>query len=193
MFSLKDKKIILASASPRRLELLRQIGIEPEIRVSEAEELKEMTETPEALVMENAYRKAAASLRSGANEIIIAADTIVVQDNKVFGKPHSEEEARAMLRSLSDREHQVYTGCCVINGLTEESVTGCSMTTVIFDPLSDEMIDDYIATKEPNDKAGAYGIQGKGGIFVRRIEGDYGTVVGLSLPLLKDLLQELED
>lgn len=189
-----NREIVLASASPRRLELLRQIGIEPRLcPVDIAEEASLDKHTPGQLVRLNARRKAAAAQVTGRakGSIIIGADTVVVLDGQLFSKPQNAEEAAAMLRALSGQRHSVYTGMCLIDAATGKSAVGSRRTMVRFAILSEEQITAYVATGEPLDKAGAYGIQGAGGLFVESISGDYGTVVGLSLPLLARLTQAI--
>ena len=188
----KGREIVLASASPRRLELLRQIDIEPRLLPVDVDERQNLAEhlPPHRLVMLNAELKAAAAAALAGEALIVAADTVVIMDGALLGKPADQQAAASMLRRLSGNKHQVYTGICIIDGATNCHVSGYSCTDVEFLPLSEQMIADYIATGEPMDKAGAYGIQGRGGLFVKQISGDYGTVVGLSLPLLWRLISE---
>lgn len=171
--------IILASNSPRRKELLGQMGIE-EFKVS-APNVDESVEdglSPARIVEELSQRKArAAAKKAGPKDIIIAADTVVAMDGSVLGKPRSEAGAFDMLSALSGREHHVYTGVTVLQG--ERAVTEHEETAVQFRELAPEEIRGYIATGEPMDKAGAYGIQGRGALLVSGIRGDYSNVVGL--------------
>ena len=125
--------------------------------------------------------------------LIIAADTVVALDDQILGKPRGPMEARNMLRSLSGRWHQVFSGLCLLDGVTGKRICGYSTTKVHFVPLTEQEISAYVATGEPRDKAGAYGMQGQGGLFVDRIEGDYTTVVGMSLPLLRMMILKLEE
>ncbi len=195
MFPLTKRHFILASASPRRLALLQQIGLEPEICVAQAKEANHIpAEGPHALVIHNAKEKAAAAKEKCGQQdaLLLAADTVVVQEGVLFGKPASAEEALTMLHSLSGHSHQVFTGCCLLDLATGQEVTGFSVTTVRFGKLTEEEIQAYLATGEPMDKAGAYGIQGKGALLVQEIQGDYNTVVGLPLYLLKELIQQLK-
>ena len=190
------EKIILASASPRRRELLEQIGINFDIIVStQAEEDVDKTLPPDIYVSELALLKASAVAKELAqskrkNSIIIAADTIVYKDNKIFGKPKDENEAKAILKELSGNVHQVYTGVCVMRLSDGYSVSKSVKTSVKFKNLSDNMIDAYINTREPLDKAGAYGIQGMGAVLIDEINGDYFNVVGLPLSCLYDILKD---
>lgn len=191
---LNNREIVLASASPRRLELLRQIGLEPLIHPVEIAEVQRLDKGgPARLVQLNAQLKAraAASGSSAKGSIIIGADTVVVLEGRLYGKPSNTTEAAAMLRVLSGKRHSVYTGICLIDMVCSKTICGSSRTMVSFSTISEEEIERYVATGEPLDKAGAYGIQGLGGLFVEAIRGDYGTVVGLSLPLLNRLAQRL--
>jgi len=182
--------LILASASPRRLELLQSVGLDPQVMVADIQEI-ESAASPENIVVANALTKARYFAGKYPASLIIGADTIVVKDGKVYGKPEDESAAAAMLRSLSGAEHIVYSGLAVVDSATYLEEVGWRSTRVQFRELTDETINAYIATGEPLDKAGAYGIQSKGAIFIESITGDYSTVVGLSLPLLADLFTRL--
>lgn len=173
--------IILASNSPRRRELLAQIGIRDfQILSPDVDEAVESGLSPARMVETLSLRKArAAAGRAGAEDLIIAADTVVALDGRVLGKPRDQGEAFAMLSALSGREHRVYTGVTVLGG--GQAATEHEETAVAFRALSPEEIRDYIATGEPMDKAGAYGIQGVGALLVQGIRGDYCNVVGLPL------------
>ncbi|MCI9222195.1 MAG: septum formation inhibitor Maf [Oscillospiraceae bacterium] len=173
--------IILASNSPRRRELLAQIGIRDfQILSPDVDEAVESGLSPARMVEALSLRKArAAAGRAGAEDLILAADTVVALDGRVLGKPRDQEEAFAMLSALSGREHRVYTGVTVLGG--GRAATEHEETAVAFRALSPEEIRDYIATGEPMDKAGAYGIQGVGALLVQGIRGDYCNVVGLPL------------
>ncbi len=171
------KKIILASSSPRRKELLTTAGIEFEIHVKEVDEtIPEGTPPVEAAKM-TAAKKAAAVAEDHADCVVIGADTIVVANGKILGKPKDEADAKFMLRMLSGIEHEVITGVCIITDGKSDSFA--QISKVKFYDLTDEKIDGYVATKEPMDKAGAYGIQGLGCKLVEKIEGDYFNIVGL--------------
>lgn len=187
-----NEEILLASASPRRRQLIEYLGL-PVVAVSvDADETVPPTLAPEDAVVAIAARKAqgAASLPEAAGRIIVAADTVVVLDGEIFGKPRDEEHAREMLRRLSGRAHTVFTGVCVCSP-DGRSVTFCERTEVFFFPLSEQKISDYIATGEPMDKAGAYGIQGKGALLVDKIDGNYYNVVGLPVARLALVLEAL--
>lgn len=171
------KKIILASSSPRRKELLTTAGVEFEIHVKDVDETIPEGTPPEEAAKMTAAKKAAAVAEDYADCIVIGADTIVVANGKILGKPRDEADAKAMLSMLSGIEHEVITGVCIIRDATPE--TFAQISKVKFYDLTEEEISAYVATKEPMDKAGAYGIQGLGCRLVERIEGDYFNIVGL--------------
>lgn len=172
-------KIILASASPRRKELLTLAGFEYEVVVSQCEETLPDGITPDKAVEELARQKAEDVFNRNPDCMIIAADTVVALGNTILGKPKDEEDAFNMLSSLSGKTHTVYTGVCIKS--KDKTDIFHVATQVEFYELSDKEIKEYIATKEPMDKAGAYGIQGKGFVLVKGIHGDYFNVVGLPL------------
>lgn len=203
-----NKKIILGSASPRRRELLAQIGAEFEIRVSEKEEIYH-SEKPEEIVCELALMKAenvASELSEAerAGAVVLGADTVVVLDGKILGKPSDEEEAARMLSALQGRSHEVYTGVAVLEYAEsgEEAVSGgwklekkenyAVETRVYVNPMTEQEIREYIATGDPMDKAGAYGIQGRFAAYIDRIEGDYYNVVGLPVSRVYRTLKEMK-
>ena len=183
------RKVVLASASPRRRAILRQVGVEPEVCAVDIEEIKELSGhmDEEALTVRNATMKAQAAAEKYDDALVIAADTIVVLEGQIFGKPADEAEAKGMLSLLSGRVHQVYTGICLIDTRSGRSISGADICQVTFSRLSNQIIDEYVADGEPMDKAGAYAIQGKGALLVDKIDGDYYTVMGLSLTLLRQL------
>lgn len=174
--------LILASKSPRRKELLKQIGIPFVVVVSDAEEVSGNSWTPAALVVENAKRKACAVAEKYPDSPVLGADTVVSSQGKIFGKPKDKDEARKMLTALSGKMHEVTTGLALIN--RNEIRTTSVTTKVFFDTMTKADIDAYIATDEPMDKAGAYAIQGKAARFIEKIEGSYSNVVGLPLNAL---------
>jgi len=184
-------KIVLASASPRRSELLRVAGVDNfEICPAVGEEKADADLAPTELVKHLSAAKAReVSAKYTDDSVIIAADTIVRADGRVLGKPHSEAEAFEMLRMLSGKTHEVYTGITLIRG--DKTVSEAEITGVKFRSLSDEEINAYIATGEPMDKAGAYGIQGKASLIVEKIDGDYFNVVGLPLCRLGQMLKSI--
>ena len=169
--------LILASASPRRREILESAGIAFEVRPADICEMLLLHETAEEHVQRLAEAKARVVWQTG--DTVLGADTVVVVDKVLLGKPSDDEEATRMLRLLSERRHRVLTGICFFDGSKAE--TALEETLVEFLPLSDEEIATYVATGEPFDKAGAYGIQGAASKFVARIEGCYFNVVGLPI------------
>ena len=171
-------RVVLASGSPRRLDLLRRIGIEPDVRPADVDEAPLPGESPQDLVGRLARLKAEAA-EASPDDLLVAADTVVVLDGRILGKPAGRADARSMLASLSGVSHTVVTGVHVGHrGRTADAV---EETTVVFRQLSDHEVDAYVATGEPLDKAGAYGIQGAGGMFVESITGSDTNVVGLPL------------
>ncbi len=170
---------ILASASPRRRELLQQIKASFTVKVSQAEEVTGGSLAPAEIVVENAVRKAEAVSKENPGQAVLGADTIVFLDGRVFGKPHDAEEAKAMLRTLAGREHEVATGIAWIH--EGKVFTDVETTRVFFAPMTEEEIAAYVATGEPLDKAGAYAIQGQAAVFIDSIAGSFSNVVGLPL------------
>ena len=182
------KKVVLASKSPRRRALLEMLGLDFEIDPSQEPELAPEHATPAEIVKSLAAHKAAEVFEKHRETLVIGADTIVWLDGELLGKPASEEEAFAMLKRLSGHWHEVYTGISLIDEKGEISDAECSK--VLFRELKDEEIIHYIRSGEPMDKAGAYGAQGKGALFVKRIEGDFFNVVGLPVCRLCEMLSE---
>jgi len=186
-------KIILASGSPRRKELLEMLQVaDLEIIPARGEEQPHPELAPDALVRELSRCKAAevAARYAAPEDVVIGADTVVVLDGQVLGKPKDAADARRMLSSLSGRAHTVFTGITVMRGDTV--LRHAEETTVHFRPLTDAEIDAYIATGEPMDKAGAYGAQGFASLFVEKLEGDFFNVMGLPLCALGTLLKRLD-
>lgn len=183
-----NKKLILASTSPRRKELLQTLGLSFAILTSDADETTEAGLSPREIVEELAVRKASAVASRLTEGIVLGADTIVVLDGQVLGKPVDEADACRMLSSLQGREHTVYSGVALIDAETGRREVSHSRTQVRIRPLTDAEIKAYIATKEPMDKAGSYAIQGIGATLVEGISGDYFTVVGLPLCLTASML-----
>ena len=180
-------EVILASQSPRRRELMQHLHIPFTVRVADIDETMDPAKPPSEEVARVSRRKAEAIPRE-PEDIVIAADTIVVCDGTVLGKPANDEDAYQMLSMLSGRSHQVMTGLTVCQGERILSVT--EITDVHFRPLSSREIRDYIATGEPMDKAGSYGIQGGASVFADRIAGDYYNVIGLPVCRLYCILKE---
>ena len=183
-------KIILASKSPRRKEILETMGVSFEIDVADVDESVEESFSPVEAVCEISKRKAGkVAERHGKDEIVVSADTVVVIDGKIIGKPRDTEDAFSILKNLSGKTHEVYTGFTVCgNGKTK---TDFEVTKVHFKELCDDDIRRYIATGEPMDKAGAYGIQQKGNLFVDYIHGDYYNVVGFPISKICVTIKEL--
>lgn len=200
--------LYLASASPRRMELLRQAGLDPRVLPSRVPEARRRGESPQAMVKRlasekarevmkrltlafEARRKGMSDARPGTSgqahrHMVLAADTTVAVGKQVLEKPRDPADAVAMLKRLSGKSHRVYTGVCILGLGREQSFV--EATKVFFRKLGEAEIRAYVATGEPLDKAGAYGIQGKAAAFVRRIEGDYSNVVGLPLARVLELL-----
>ncbi|WP_096153191.1 MULTISPECIES: Maf family protein [Bacillus] len=173
------KRLILASGSPRRKELLEQINLSFEIIASKVEETFDPKESPENIAMSLASQKASDVFTQNQDSIVIGADTIVVFNNEILGKPNDEEDAFRMLKKLSGQTHHVITGVAIIS--SEKEKIFYEKTTVTFYELTEKELKDYIASKEPMDKAGSYGIQQLGALFVQKIDGDYFSVVGLPI------------
>ena len=171
------KRFIVASASPRRKELLSNVGFSFEVIPSDADESCDGELTPVELVRELALRKAKSVFDKNTDAVVLGCDTVVEYGGTVLGKPESREDAKRMLRMLSGKIHNVHTGVCITD--SESTVSFEKTVRVEFYELTDELIDSYVATGECDDKAGAYGIQGKGCLLVKGIEGDYFSVVGL--------------
>lgn len=194
---MNNVKIILASASPRRKELLEQIGVDFEIAVSDKETAIDCSDPVEACRTQ-AYNKAVDIVEksklkySDEDFVVISADTIVSIDTKILGKPKDKSDARKMLKTLSGRKHRVYTAVCVYNSLKDSYESFVEDTPVEVARLSSEDIEDYLKKKEPYDKAGAYAIQGYFSRYIVGIEGDYYNVMGLSVGrLYRDYLNKL--
>lgn len=189
-----EKRIILASASPRRRELLAQMGLSFEVMPSTKEE--KTIEAEASKVVENLSAQKAEDIAQQINgdAMIIGSDTIVVCDGEIMGKPHSKEEAFSMISRLQGRKHQVYTGVTVIDRINgkEAKKTFAAQADVSVYPMTDAEIEAYIAKGESMDKAGAYGIQGAFGMFVKEIKGEYTTILGLPIAALYQTLKELQ-
>lgn len=184
-----NREIILASASPRRKELLNLIIENFKVIPSSVEEI-----IPETLVVTKVPEflselKAKDIAKSYPDSLVIGADTCVIVDNKILGKPKDKREAYDMISMLAGKTHHVITGCSIVLGKTVKSFS--SVTEVEFYNLSEEDINNYINTSEPYDKAGAYGIQGKGSLLVKKINGDYFNVVGLPISMLNKFIKKM--
>lgn len=187
-------KIVLASGSPRRRELLASLGVTFEVKTSQVDETFDAARPPSEIVESLAHRKASDVARMYDTALVIGADTIVVCDGEILGKPADEREAVRMLAKLSGRAHQVYTGIALIETKKGQVLRECvryRLTTVWMRDLSDEKIAWYVNSKEPLDKAGAYGIQGLGACLIDKIDGCYFNVVGLSLAELDQMFTDM--
>ena len=186
-----NSSILLASASPRRRELLSQIGLQFSVAVSDASEELDPSASAEENAAAIAARKAECLAdKAPADDVILAADTVVCLDGEILGKPAGGREAYAMLKALSGKLHEVCTGFALLRTGDGKRMVGVEKTKVKFRVLSDDEIYAYIRTGEPLDKAGAYGIQGMGAVFVEEISGDYSNVVGLPLARVAAALKE---
>ncbi|RJR15413.1 MAG: septum formation inhibitor Maf [Nitrospiraceae bacterium] len=184
------KKIILASASPRRKEILEITGLKFKVCVSDYEEDLALPLRPRELARFLSRKKAEAVSAKYKNALIIAADTFIVFKDSLLGKPHTDKEAEKMLTMLNGKAHTVITGFTILDTGTGKKISRSVETKVYFKKLSKEEIRTYVRSKEPLDKAGAYAIQGIGAVFIEKIEGDYFNVVGLPLCALMDSLKK---
>jgi len=181
--------LVLASGSPRRRELLQGLGVDFSIRPADLDESLLPGESPDRHVQRLAQEKAGA--RAAAGKWVLAADTVVVIDGEILGKPGDADEARAMLERLAGRRHTVLSGVALIDGSTRRSAYGIARTEVRIAAMTPAEIAWYVATGEPMDKAGSYAIQGLGALFVEEVEGNYTNVVGLPIPLTQSLFRDL--
>lgn len=184
------RKIILASASPRRKELLQKIGLRFVIEPGDGDEEIDSALEPHEFVRQISMKKALSVAARYKNAIIIAADTIGIIDHKILGKPHTTDEARKMLQTISGKTHVVITGFAVVDTATNKTISRTVDTQVFIRSLTGSEINAYVSTGEPLDKAGAYAIQGLGSVIVERIDGDYYNVMGLPLNALSQVLRE---
>ena len=186
------RPLVLASGSPRRRELLEQMGYSGfEVLPAKGEETAPEGLSPDKLVEQLALQKAREVFVLRPDCTVIGADTVVVLEGRVLGKPRDEADAMEMLAALSGRSHEVYTGMAVLSG--NRVLTHAECTRVDFRPITEGEIAAYVATGEPMDKAGSYGIQGKACVFIRGIVGDYYNVVGLPVCALGELLAQVKD
>ncbi|MBI3041003.1 MAG: septum formation inhibitor Maf [Chloroflexi bacterium] len=186
------KEVILASASPRRKELLEKIGLRFKVEPGNYQEAIPSGLAPHELARKISLEKAKVVARQHPNVIVIAADTFVVFGSQILGKPHTEKEARKMLAAISGQSHAVITGFSIIDTGNNKTLSQSVETKVYIRKLSRAEIDAYVKSKEPLDKAGAYAIQGLGAVFVEKIEGDYFNVIGLPLSALTEALKEFD-
>ena len=183
-------RIILASKSPRRREILENTKVRFSIKESQIDETIKLNESPKDTVKRLAYEKALDVAKNNEDALVIGADTVVVIDDKILGKPKDETEAYNMIKLLSGKTHYVITGFALINLSLNKKVVDCEISQVTFKKLSKDCIEDYIQTGESLDKAGAYGIQGYGGLLVENIQGDYFNIVGLPISKISDCLKD---
>lgn len=189
--NLNGRKLILASTSPRRADLLKMLGLKFEIIESKLDESEESFTVPEVYVLELARKKALKVAGNIRDALIIAADTIVVLDGKILGKPIDSQEARTLLSQLSGRTHTVYTGFAVVEKPSGRILNEYAKTKVSFRKIDDNEIECYVKSEKPLDKAGAYGIQDEGALFVDSIEGCFYNVMGLPLTRVYRALRHL--
>ena len=183
-------EIILASKSPRRREILENTKVRFSIEESQIDEVIKLNELPKETVMRLAYEKALDVANRNRHSLVIGADTIVVINDTILGKPKDDIEAFSMLKLLSGKTHYVITGFALINLSLDKKIIDCQVSQVTFKELSEQCIKDYLQTKESLDKAGAYGIQGSGGLLVENIQGDYFNIVGLPISKISDCLKD---
>ncbi len=181
LLKLDDRPIILASGSPRRASLFELMGLQFEVQVSDVDENSEEYLVPEVHVLELSYKKASKVAEVSNDGLIVGADTIVVLDDETLGKPSDRKDAHKILRRLSSRTHAVYTGYTIIEKPSGRSTSEYARTEVTFRELTDIEIEAYIATGSPMDKAGAYGIQDHGALFVTKVEGCFYNVMGFPI------------
>ena len=186
-----ELKIVLASSSPRRISLLQGLGVEFTHADPTSEENNSIL-NPIKRVEENSLKKTMSLVEVYEKSLIIGSDTVVYLNKRIMGKPVDEADARRMLKDLSGNCNLVYTGITIVNSTTGKTLTRHAVTKVWFKDLNDLEINEYVASGEPLDKAGAYGIQGLGGKLVDRFEGSYSNVIGFPLELLSEMFQEFE-
>jgi septum formation protein len=186
----QNRTIILASASPRRKELLEKIGLKFEVDPSDSNEIFRLDIPPERMVKAISHEKALKVAQKYTDAIIIAADTLGIFNGKIISKPANSDEAKAMLLELSDKSHRVITGFTILDTASKKVTSHSVETKVYFKKLTEEEIDHYINSGEPLDKAGAYGIQGLGSVLVKKITGDFYNVIGLPISALADSLKK---
>jgi len=187
---MKLPPLILASASPRRVELLKELGFKFKVEPAQAEEIQPAHFTPHEICQVNAYRKARVVAKRHPDAVVLGADTIVALGSEVFGKPRDGAEARRMLAALQAKAHHVITGICLLHLREHRQKLFAVSTTVTFRPLTTGQIQDYLASINPLDKAGAYAIQENGDAIVESVTGSYSNVVGLPLERLREELRD---
>lgn len=182
--------MILASKSPRRKEILENVGFKLKIVSADVDEVSNKTDNIEK-IMDIAYKKTVAVANNYENHFVVGADTIVELDGEIIGKPRDEEDAKSILQRLSRKSHRVITGYCLINKEKNILIKDYGITTVFFKKLDKSMIEWYIESKQPMDKAGAYGIQDKGSVFIEKIDGDFFTVMGFPIAKFIETLKKI--
>ncbi len=185
----EEKEIVLASKSPRRIELLEGIRLKVTVDPSDFVEKDEHL-TPEELVTHNAIGKAQATARHYRNALIIGVDTVAAVEGHILNKPKDKEDAKRILRLLSNTTHKVISGICVMDAKTKKTISSVETTLITMDRLDETDIENYVNSGEGEDKAASYAIQGRGALFVKKIEGDYFNVVGLPIYRLRKILKE---
>lgn len=179
--------LILASGSPRRIHYLKNMGLTFEVQPASIDESVQEGESPEALVRRLSRMKAHAVAAAHPDTVVLGADTVVVIDNEILGKPRDREDAKAMILKLGGRTHQVYTAVCIVRGSQEQSF--CTVTHVTFAPISEELAALYVASGESDDKSGSYAVQGIAAMFVDKVEGSVSSVVGLPASQTRQALE----
>ena len=182
---------VLASASPARRKLLQTVGIEPIVRHSNFDESRIQSEDPVALVQILAQCKAETVASQFSDALILGCDSVLAVNGEIYGKPDSPEEAIARWQKMRGNEGILYTGHALIDQKQSKQLVRCGITKVYFANISDSVIEDYVASGEPLKCAGCFALEGKGGLFVEKLEGCHSNVIGLSLPLLRQMLAEL--
>jgi septum formation protein len=190
ILTLPEGKLVLASGSPRRRELLEMIGLEFELVVPDVHEASPHESEPSRFVTEIALAKAQSVSAGVKDALVLGADTVVVLDGRILGKPRDESDAAGMLRALSGRTHEVYTGLALVDTRTGLTKSGFERSEVTMKKLTEEEVARYVATREPADKAGSYGIQGLGAVLIEHIKGCYFNVMGLPLARFYQMLEE---
>jgi len=193
ILAIPRKRLVLASGSPRRRELLEMIGLDFDVNVPDVHETSLHENDPSRFVTEVALAKALSVSASCEDALVLGADTVVVLDGRILGKPRDAADAARMLRALGGRTHEVYTGIALVDSVTGLTKTGFERSEVTMKKLTEDEIDRYVVTREPADKAGSYGIQGLGAIFINHIRGCYFNVMGLPLARLYQMIGELSE
>ncbi|AFZ51984.1 Maf family protein [Dactylococcopsis salina] len=184
-------ELVLASASPARLRLLRRVGIEPIVQKSGFDESQVKTRDPKTLVTELATAKAQTVAPKFPDHLILGCDSVMVVAGEIYGKPENEANAIALWQQMRGKQGTLYTGHTLIDSIQNQQRVRCGITTVYLSSIDDRAIADYVATGEPLNCAGGFALEGRGGLFVEKIEGCHSNVVGLSLPLFRQMLEEL--